>query len=183
MQVGQYQKIYHWFTARPRALGALRLLYRGLPLVVFGLYGVLLLCHAWWVLGAFASKQAAAPALQAGLAAVLVPAVVFVLGSVVRRCINAPRPYEQEGFVPLVSKNKKGHAFPSRHVLSVAVIALAWWVTAPAVGVLLALLTVCIAALRVIAGVHHLRDVVAGAIFGGGLGAALFLLWSLRFVC
>ena len=35
---------------------------------------------------------------------------------------NFPRPYEQPGFVPLVSKETHGHSFPSRHALSAAVL-------------------------------------------------------------
>ena len=48
--------------------------------------------------------------------AILVPAVSFVGLSVVRKIINAPRPYEKFDMPPVLEKDTKGKSFPSRHV-------------------------------------------------------------------
>ena len=44
--------------------------------------------------------------------AILVPAVSFVGLSIVRKIINAPRPYEKFDMPPVLEKDTKGKAFP-----------------------------------------------------------------------
>ena len=56
--------------------------------------------------------------------AILVPAVSFVGLSIVRKIINAPRPYEKFDMPPVLEKDTKGKSFPSRHVFSVFIIAM-----------------------------------------------------------
>ena len=100
------------------------------------------------------------------LKAVLVPAVSFVLVSVFRKLINAPRPYEKFDIPPVIEKDTKGKSFPSRHVFSVFIIAMTIFQSYPIVGILLGLIGVAMAAIRVLGGVHEVRDVVAGALGG-----------------
>ena len=57
------------------------------------------------------------------LRAILVPAISFVLVTVFRKIINAPRPYEKFEMPPVIEKDTKGKSFPSRHVFSVFIIA------------------------------------------------------------
>lgn len=97
---------------------------------------------------------------------VLVPAISFVLLTVGRRIINAPRPYEKFDMPPILEKDTKGKSFPSRHVFSVFVIASTIFVSHPGAGVMIAIIGVVIAIIRVIGGVHEPRDVIAGAITG-----------------
>lgn len=106
---------------------------------------------------------------------VLVPGVSFVLLSLVRARIDAPRPYEVLDIDPLIRKDTKGRSFPSRHVFSIFVIAMAWLAFEPPVGVVLLVLGALMALVRVVGGVHWLRDVVAGAICGVAAGALLLL--------
>ncbi len=172
MQIAQYQKLYTWFTARPAALRVFKALYRYTPFVVVAAYAALLAlrgfaCALPLVQGA-ALPAGAVPAL---LLALVVPAGVYLLGTGLRAALNYPRPYQQAGFTPLIAKDKIGHACPSRHVLSASVIAVAWWGTSPLLACGLGVVALVVAALRVIAGVHSLRDVCAGLAFGGGMGA------------
>ena len=51
-------------------------------------------------------------------------------------------------------------------------LAAVWLYFYPSVGVVMILVALAICVLRVLAGVHYVRDVVAGAILGFGLGAA-----------
>ncbi len=61
---------------------------------------------------------------------------------------------------------KDGESFPSRHVFSVFVIAMAFYYTCVPVGVVLTVFGVLMAAVRVAGGVHFPRDVAAGAAVG-----------------
>lgn len=100
--------------------------------------------------------------------AFLVPAISFVLVSLFRKAFNAPRPYEVFGIAPVIPKNTVGKSFPSRHTFSIFVIGMAFLATCPLpwAGWLVLALGVCLACIRVLAGVHFPRDVIAGALFG-----------------
>lgn len=100
-----------------------------------------------------------------------IPALGFGLLSLVRARLDVPRPAEGAGIVPLVPRSGTGRSFPSRHAFSAFAIALCWWVANPLVAVGLLLLACLLAVLRVIAGVHYPRDVVAGAAVGMATGA------------
>lgn len=108
--------------------------------------------------------------------AVAVPAAGFVLLSAFRYLVNAPRPYEVFDVPPLVRKDTKGKSFPSRHVFSAFIIAFTAWQYYPSLGVLLGISACLLAVTRVLAGVHFVRDVAAGAAIGLGLGALGFLI-------
>lgn len=100
------------------------------------------------------------------LRVLLVPAVSFVLVTILRRIINAPRPYEKFNIPPVIEKDTKGKSFPSRHVFSVFIIAVAIFYSHPGPGILIGLIGVAMAVIRVLGGVHEVRDVVAGAVIG-----------------
>ena len=105
-----------------------------------------------------------------------VTGVPFVLVSILRRVINAPRPYELLEFYEKKPKGKSGRSFPSRHVFSVFVIATVLVTWNPTVAVLLFSAGALLALLRVALGIHFVRDVVAGALIGaasGGIGLAV----------
>lgn len=102
---------------------------------------------------------------QAGTV-VFVPAVTFVLVSLVRHLINARRPYEVHGFQPLISKDSEGHSFPSRHVFSIFVIGTTIFWYYPAAAVAVWLMGIALAVIRVVSGVHFPRDVIAGMVVG-----------------
>ena len=62
------------------------------------------------------------------LLCVVVPAVSFVLVSLFRKFYSAPRPYEILDIQPLIKKNTKGKSFPSRHVFSVFMIGMTYFI-------------------------------------------------------
>lgn len=109
--------------------------------------------------------------------AVFVPAVSFAAVTLFRRCVNAPRPYEKFGMPPVLKKETKGNSFPSRHVFSVFLIAMTVGYCYPVLGYFLCMAGAAMAVLRVIGGVHEVRDVVAGALLGILCGAAGFYLF------
>lgn len=98
--------------------------------------------------------------------AVVVPGLAFAAVSVFRRLYDAPRPYEQLAIEPLIPKDTKGKSFPSRHVFSVYMIAMAWLPFNTIVGVVLLLLGLDMMFMRVVGGVHYPQDVLAGAACG-----------------
>lgn len=107
---------------------------------------------------------------------ILVPAVSFVLVTILRKIINAPRPYEKFEIPPVIEKDTKGKSFPSRHVFSVFIIAVTIFYSHPGPGIILGLLGVAMAVIRVAGGVHEPRDVIAGALIGIACGVIGFYL-------
>jgi len=69
-----------------------------------------------------------------------------------------------------VEKETAGKSFPSRHAACAGVIAVTALKTLPPLGVFLSLVALGICLSRVLAGVHFLRDVVAGLLLGAGIG-------------
>lgn len=164
MTADRYRAVIGWFNARPAAKTLLRAL-------SLGAVGAVYLLYAGLALRLVLKRD---PLLWPFLA---VPAVVFVLGTLLRRAINRPRPYETLDFAPLFPKDTRGQSFPSRHCFSAACIAVAAWRVLPAAALLLGILALVIALTRVLSGVHYLSDVLAGLGFGAaaaGLGMALW---------
>ncbi len=107
-----------------------------------------------------------------------VPAVTFVLVTVVRWIADAPRPYEVWNEPPLIAKETAGGSCPSRHVFSAVMISMtALWLGFHRIGVLLLAASAILAVIRVTARVHFVRDVVIGA--AAAVGLALLGYWVL----
>ena len=92
--------------------------------------------------------------------------VGYVAVTVVRRLINAPRPYELYDFYEVKPKEKSVQSFPSRHCYCAFAIATLLWVIHPLVTVVLLAVSLTIAVTRVLLGIHFIRDVVCGALIG-----------------
>ena len=104
--------------------------------------------------------------LTASLKLIIISAVPFILLTLSRRVINAPRPYEVYNIFESMPKDKKGHSFPSRHVFSAFLIAtLALWAY-PVLGCVLMALALLLSVVRVMLGIHFPRDCIAGGIIG-----------------
>lgn len=97
---------------------------------------------------------------------IAVPAAGFILLSVFRAKYNAIRPYEKYNFKPLFPKDTHGKSFPSRHVFSIFACAGAISFIYPFTGALIYIMGVLLAIIRVIAGIHFPKDVIAGALTG-----------------
>ena len=101
--------------------------------------------------------------------------VVFAALSLLRRWINAPRPYEVLKIEPLIVKNKKGNSMPSRHVASACIISMAFASLFGAWSIPFFVLSALLAFVRVIGGIHFPADAVVGAVLGILFGFILFL--------
>lgn len=106
---------------------------------------------------------------------VFVPASGFVILSLFRKKINAPRPYEVWEIVPLLDRDSPGQSMPSRHVFSATIISMACLHASLSVGLILLILSAILGLVRVLGGVHYPKDVVVGYICALVWGVILFL--------
>ena len=169
----QYRKIRDGLDARPTLRQLVLFFNHWLPAVPFVCYPVLLvILNVQWFALLRVGSAAALDFMQQIARAILVPGITFWFGTALRARLDRPRPYEQPGFEPLRRKETKGHSFPSRHALSAAVLAMVWMYFYPKAGWAMVGITVLICIGRVLTGVHHIRDVVGGAVLGFALGYA-----------
>ena len=106
---------------------------------------------------------------------VFIPASGFVILSLLRKKINAPRPYEVWEIVPLLDRDSPGQSMPSRHVFSATIISMACLHASLSAGVILLVLSALLGLVRVLGGVHFPKDVVVGYICGLVWGVLFFL--------
>ena len=106
---------------------------------------------------------------------VFIPASGFVILSLLRKKLNAPRPYEVWEIVPLLDRDSPGQSMPSRHVFSATIISMACLHASLSVGVILLVLSAFLGLVRVLGGVHYPKDVVVGYICGLVWGVLFFL--------
>lgn len=92
------------------------------------------------------------------------PLIAFISVTIIRKLINRKRPYEYMDIKPLVS-HKLGQSFPSRHTLSAMIIALVTYSFHSTLGIIMILIALVIGICRILAGVHHISDVIAGVVY------------------
>lgn len=157
-----YNDISSYFHTHDKSYKVLKFTYIFLPYFIMLSYVFLLTWQGYLFLNGISNSSDADILTFPKL--VLTPLTVFVFISVIRECIDAKRPYEKYNIKPLIPKNKKGHSMPSRHVISITIIAMSWLYVNIYAGIFLLLLSVIMAAVRVVAGVHFPKDVIAGFI-------------------
>lgn len=107
--------------------------------------------------------------------AVWIPAVSFVIVTLLRKKINAPRPYQVYGIAPIIPKDTLGNSFPSRHAFSIFIIAMVAMYIDVTLGIFMIVMGIVLCLVRVIGGVHFIKDVICGAFMG--IVAGLFILF------
>ncbi len=105
----------------------------------------------------------------------VVPALTFVLISIMRVAINEPRPVQTCSINPLVQKDERGKSFPSRHVASATIISCALTAVSIPAGVIAWIGTAILAYARIAEGVHYPRDVVWAIIISLACGLVGFV--------
>ena len=106
---------------------------------------------------------------------VFISATGFVILSLLRKKINAPRPYEEWDIKPLLDRDSPGQSMPSRHVFSATIISMACLHASLSVGVILLVLSAFLGLVRVLGGVHYPKDIVVGYMCGLVWGVIFFL--------
>ena len=146
-----YERVRLFFVTHPYYLSLLKWTNRLVTLLMPLLYFYVL-----WAAYLKASKT------WIVLAYLLVPATGFIVLSVIRKRMDWPRPYELGTFPPLLNREGKGSSMPSRHVFSAAIISTVAWGVNPLLSFLGLSLALLLAGVRVLAGLHFVRDVVVG---------------------
>ena len=106
---------------------------------------------------------------------VFVPASGFVILSLLRKKINAPRPYEEWDIKPLLDRDSPGQSMPSRHVFSATIISMVCLHASLTIGMAFLTLSAFLGLVRVLGGVHYPKDVVVGYACGLAWGVIFFL--------
>lgn len=97
---------------------------------------------------------------------ILTTFIPFVLLSFFRKLFNFKRPYEVFNITPVLDKDTKGKSFPSRHVFSAFLIGSSCLFVNYYYGIFVLILGFLLMYIRVVGGVHFLRDVLFGMGFG-----------------
>lgn len=163
-----YPEFYNWliqpFINKPHRIQLLRRLNRILTFVMPGIYG-LVFC---WLFAKQVSLEKIWPFIW-------IPASGFVLFSLFRHWINVPRPYEKWDIQPLLEKHSLGHSFPSRHVFSATMISMSVCQLSLPLGLASMLLSLLLALVRVMGGVHYPKDVLVAWALGFAWGGLFWL--------
>ena len=163
MNEQNYKRIREWFLEKNYRYQILKIAYKLLPFIVFLTYGTM-------IISLLIQKD------NRIIKFILIPLVLFVLVSIFRKVINSPRPYVVLNIEPLIKRDKTGESFPSRHMLSVSVIAAACFYINIYFGIVMCVIAVFIGIIRVVSGVHFIKDVLCGAILGFIGGGIFFIL-------
>ncbi len=146
-----YPKFYDYFTASDMRLLKVTAFKLGSTIVMYAAYLTLM---AYMYLGG----------IRGLWNIIIVPALVFVLVTVIRSGINAERPYEKYPVKPVIHKSTRGNSCPSRHTACAFAIAMAWLYANPPVGIAMLIIAAAIGISRPLFGVHFPLDVVFGAV-------------------
>lgn len=164
MKQEQYQFLSEFFTATKTRSNTMKALHDVLPVIMMIFYPLQLIR----LFIDYSLKS------EIFLKATLVPLFVLIAVTVLRKIINAKRPYEVYNYTPVVNKQTKGKSFPSRHTASAFIIAMAFLYIDFRLGMIMLILASVIGATRVLCGVHFVRDVIGGALISIVTGILCF---------
>lgn len=134
---------------------------------LFVLILVALFAAVWGRLRTTARRAAVAAAASAGVA--------LLVGQVVSRLVERPRPFvAHPDLVHLFAPHVADASFPSDHATAAFAIATAVLLRHRAWGAVLLAAAAALAASRVVIGVHYPLDVLGGAALGAGVALLLF---------
>lgn len=132
----------------------------------------------WYLLGAilllFGGPQRYLAVESAGLAV----AVGILLFKLLKNASHRVRPCQLEPHCWAATLPPDRFSFPSGHSITAFAIAVCIGLFYPQLQDLLLLIAVCVAASRIILGMHFLSDVIAGSMIGAGLGYSAFRIFS-----
>ena len=145
--------IVNWIKSKPLRIKIVMMLNKSITTFVYAFYPLLILYLV------VQEDERLLPLL-------LIPGVSFILVTVLRKRLDAKRPYQIYNYESILTKKKDGQSFPSRHVFSIFMIAMSVFVLNTMGGVLFLILGCLLALSRVLGGVHFPHDVIAGALMG-----------------
>lgn len=152
-----YRKIMSYFEEHRRFCRALIMLERFFEILVIASYAMLLLYFIF-------------SSVEVLLRSAVTSLVALYICTLIRFVMNRPRPYEKYEILPAMNKDTKGQSFPSRHATSAAVISVSMLYFNAYIGIAFVAVALAICTLRVLLGVHFIKDVTVGAAIGFVLG-------------
>lgn len=161
MNEQQYQKTLNWCRKNKKRERVLTLLCQYSPISVIIIYiGTLLylIFNKSYLL----------------VETIVYPLAALIITTIIRKIINAPRPYDIYNINPLISHHS-GESFPSRHTACATIIAFACFNVNYVLGIICFLISIYVGMSRIIGGVHFIKDVLAGALISSLLGLILIL--------
>ena len=163
MKKETYQRMMNYWRTHPHQMRALVALNKLITACIYVIYP----CFLAYLLFT-------AP-LAITIQTTVIPLIGFLGVSALRTCLNAPRPYQVFRTSPAIPKDTEGKSLPSKHTFCIFIIGIAFLASAPTstIGILILILGVILGTIRVISGVHFVRDVLAAAMLAillGGIG-------------
>ncbi len=146
-----YRKLSGFIIGNNMRLAIFKALYSYIPYLTAVIYFAIIIISALTSGGSY----------NITLKIILVPLTGFLAVTVVRKFINAPRPYTLYNITPIIHKDKAHESFPSRHTFSITIIAMAIIYYNLPLGAAMLVLAVVLGMTRIIAGVHFAKDVAA----------------------
>lgn len=131
----------------------------------FVLISIIMTAYVWWKLPTFSEKK------RFVAEAILAAALSLVIAKIGSKLYNDPRPFVVGHFTPYFS-HANDNGFPSDHTLFTSFMAFLVWRYNRAFGYGLLVIAALVGLSRVIAGVHHLVDII-GAFVCSLIGVAL----------
>ncbi|MBQ4105575.1 MAG: phosphatase PAP2 family protein [Clostridia bacterium] len=159
----RYMAMKHWFLTHRSAYNILKILYTALPTALVVFYPVMVVFQGLVAIDGDFVKM------------LCVPAGVLVAVTLLRKLLNRPRPYEKYATPPLIKRDGRGCSMPSRHTASAFIIAMCGFLLSGVLGITLLCIAFIIGLTRILAGVHYISDVVAGAAVSLLVGYIFFM--------
>ena len=181
----RYRKISEWFLNCKPAYAILKFIYKYMAYFIAFAYIFLIIMS---LRGTFFSETTPIMLRNSGIVVetdkflltsklILTPLTSFILVSVIRKCIDAKRPYEKYNYTPVFPKDTKGKSFPSRHAASAFILSYAFLYINPVLGIISLSISLVMASLRPLCGVHYISDVVAGILISSVIGILFFFIF------
>ena len=104
-----------------------------------------------------------------------VPLAVFIFVSILQKKLNFTRPFEDMNFES-VAPHSKGNGCPSRHAASGTIISMAAFYISIPLGIIASVFAFIVCAVRIITGVHYIRDVMWGIIISVAAGYIVYFI-------
>lgn len=158
-----YLKITKPFKKHAVLLKILKILYYTIPIITA-------LTYFYIILTTYISGN-----LHECIKTILIPFVTFVAVTIFRKIVNSERPYTRDNITPLISRDKGGESFPSRHTASLGIIAMAGLYYNIWLGIILWCMTIIQGIVRIICGVHYPEDIISGIIISLLSGLSFFI--------
>lgn len=162
MNEQQYQSVLKWCRTNTTKEKLLTLLCRYSPVSVIIIYLGMIL---------YLSLQHDPRLIKV----LLYPFLALSTITLIRKFYNRPRPADIYSIEPLI-KHHQGESFPSRHTGSAVIIAFSCLYISLPLGILCFIIALYVGISRVIAGVHFIKDIAAGAAVSTIFGILLFIL-------